>query len=511
MIPNEINEQNPTIEHLFELAALLSKISDYDEVIRIIPLKISAIFKADISSIIMVNPRTQNTIKTIMRKGSDVPDKCLHLFETNIIGWMMNNHQSFRTDDISQDDRFKDQTMKQFGAVSLACVAMFHQSIQTGYIFLMNLQPGDLFSETDLRNLERFALILSPYLANAQRLLEFFTCALPEGTLLDKYRVMGLLGSSKEFIKMLKAIDAAARCNVRVILEGRSGTGKELIAKAIHKMSPRQPYHFVAVDCGAIPANLLESELFGHCKGAFTGAHADRVGLIEEADKGTLFLDEITNLDFEMQAKLLRVLQESEIRPLGSNRSKKVDVRVIAASSTPLTDLVQNGKFREDLFYRLHVYPICVPSLYERKEDIPIISEHLLRRFASEQKKQLKAFAPVLIHFMKNRDWPGNVRELENFIERMVTIASDDVEEINDNLLPDEYYKEFKKRNSEKEWQPTSHSLHESLLEYEEHILQKTLNDCGWNLAKAARILKISKSNIRYRMDLLRIRRPKLN
>ena len=201
-----------------------------------------------------------------------------------------------------------------------------------------------------------------------------------------------------------------------------------MLARAIHTFSARNNKPFVAIDCGAIPLNLVESELFGHVKGAFTGATTDRKGLFAEADSGTLFIDEIASLPIDMQAKLMRVLQEGEIRPIGSNSTHKVDVRVIAAGSTSIRQLVDAGQLREDLYYRLHVYPIPVPSLRERQRDIPILANHFLSKFAGQQGKRAQAFHEEITDFMRIRPWPGNIRELENFVERLVTLCPPNME-----------------------------------------------------------------------------------
>jgi len=238
------------------------------------------------------------------------------------------------------------------------CVALQCEGIVIGYLLVMNKCDGETFDEAALRLLEKMAAIAAPFLSNVPKIQEYFAAPLPEAALLNKYAPLGLLGKSKPFIELLKAVEAAAHCDVRVLLEGRTGTGKELVARAIHKLSERSAQPFIALDCGAIPPNLIESELFGHVKGAFTGATRDRTGLIAEANQGALFMDEIANLPLEMQAKLMRVLQEGEVRPVGSNRSHKVDVRIISASSLPLNDLVVQQKFREDLYYRLLVYPV---------------------------------------------------------------------------------------------------------------------------------------------------------
>jgi len=371
----------------------------------------------------------------------------------------------------------------------------------------MNRQEGKQFTENDLTFLEKISVISAPYLRNVQFIQEFFEPPLPEVVLLSQYEKLGLLGKSVRFIEMLQALDAASRCGVRVLLEGQSGTGKELVARAIHTISDRSKGQFVAVDCGAIPANLLESELFGHVKGAFTGASYERKGLFEEANHGTLFMDEIVNLPLEMQSKLMRVLQENEIRPVGSNKARKVDVRIISASSVPLKDLLEKGEFREDLYYRLYVYPIRVPSLEERSEDIPILANHFLMRFAKQQKKEVASFHKVLLGYMKSRGWPGNIRELENFVERMVTLSPSEIKILHSDILPKSLRKEFKKSQLTPDDQ-VGRSLDESIVEYEKRLIRQALIEHNWNQSQAARSLKISVQTLWYKRKKLGITMP---
>jgi transcriptional regulator with PAS, ATPase and Fis domain len=331
---------------------------------------------------------------------------------------------------------------------------------------------------------------------------------LPEAALLSKYEPLGLLGKSKPFIELLKAIEAAARCDVRVLLEGRTGTGKELVARAIHKLSERSSQPFVAIDCGAIPQNLIESELFGHVKGAFTGATRDRSGLIAEANQGTLFMDEIANLPLEMQAKLMRVLQEGEVRPVGGNRSHKVDVRIISASSMPLRELVAQQKFREDLFYRLLVYPIPIPSLEERHEDISLLAEHFLKNFARQQRKSAQSFDETMLVFLEQRVWLGNIRELENFVERLVAFAPTEAIVLEASSLPPGIREEVERFQAAKTAGDSPRSLNARLQKYEEELLRQALTEHNWHQSRAAKALEIPEQTLRYKMNKLGIAKP---
>ncbi len=232
-----------------------------------------------------------------------------------------------------------------------------------------------------------------------------------------------IVGRSKPMRTLFRQVKLVAASNITVLIQGESGTGKELIARAIHQQSPRADRPFVAVDCGTLPEPLLESELFGHARGAFTGAIQAKKGLFEEAHGGTLLLDEIGDTAPVFQSKLLRVLQESEIRPVGANKSIKVDVRVIAATNKDLKQQVEKGAFREDLYYRLAVVPLQLPALRERREDIPLLVEHCIKKYCSQNHFPLKSVAAKALQLLLDAPWPGNVRELENVIERAVLLS----------------------------------------------------------------------------------------
>jgi transcriptional regulator with GAF, ATPase, and Fis domain len=233
-----------------------------------------------------------------------------------------------------------------------------------------------------------------------------------------------IIGRSKPMRDLFRLIRLVADSPTTVLIYGESGTGKELIARAIHQQSPRRDRPFVAIDCGALPETLLESELFGHVRGSFTGAVSNKKGLFEEADGGTLLLDEIGDTTPVFQSKLLRVLQEGEIRPVGSNKTIKVDVRVIAATNKDLKKYVENKSFREDLYYRLAVVPIVIPALRHRREDIPLLADHFIKKNCERNGLEPKQISPKTLKLLIESPWPGNVRELENVIERAVLMST---------------------------------------------------------------------------------------
>jgi len=505
-----MNEKNlQKYESLIELASILGKQNEFDEILRIVTAQALALFNADVASVVMINPRTDNTIKTIIRNGKDYEHQRHHFVQTNVVGWVNKNKQSFITNNLREDDHFSKNLFKNTPVKSIMCVPLYSEGIAIGYILVLNESEKNLYTEQNLLLLNNFGVVAAPYLSNLQRISEYFETPLTESVLFAKYEALGLFGKSKKFKELLKAIESAAKCDVRVLLEGQSGTGKELIAKAIHKLSQRKDNPFIAVDCGAIPEQLMESEFFGHVKGAFTGAAQDRKGLYEEANNGTLFMDEISNLPFDMQSKLLRVLQENEIRVIGSNQIVKVDVRIIAASSPPLRDLVERKKFREDLYYRLHVYPIQVPTLNERKEDIPFLSNHFLNKYSKEQNKKIESFNLSIIKYLQNRYWEGNIRELENFIERLVTLTPERKKIIDTKVIPKEYLDEYKRITTDVSLRSPVKPLYKSIEDYEKELIKQVLADNNWNQSKAARKLKISERAIRYRMEKLGITNPK--
>ena len=244
-----------------------------------------------------------------------------------------------------------------------------------------------------------------------------------EDELKTEFNFEEIVGHSKAIKRVLNQVETVAPTDSTVLILGETGTGKELLARVIHDLSPRKSHTFVRVNCASIPAGLLESELFGHEKGAFTGAIAQRIGRLELAHEGTIFLDEVGDIPLELQPKLLRVLQEKEFERLGSNRTISSDVRIVAATNRDLTKLVASGQFRSDLFYRLDVFPIVVPPLRERREDIPLLVQYFLARFAKKMKKNIDTVPPERMQALIRYSWPGNIRELEHLIERAVILS----------------------------------------------------------------------------------------
>jgi len=299
----------------------------------------------------------------------------------------------------------------------------------------------------------------------------------------DHYRFENIIAKSSKMQRLIELIKTVAKSNATVLITGESGTGKELVARAIHSQSDRHNKPFVAVSCAALPESLLESELFGHEKGSFTGAHAQKKGKFEFANGGTLFLDEVGEMSGNIQVHLLRVLEEKEFTRVGGNEPIRADVRVISATNKDLTKAIERQEFREDLYYRLNVVNIELPPLRERKEDIPLLAEHFLSKFASDNRKGVEGFSPEAMEFLLEHDWPGNVRELENSVERAVILAKEDHIAITD----------LRQRGMT----PASTTRPgRNLKDVEKGHILSTLRETGDNYSEAARILGISRMTL---------------
>jgi two-component system response regulator HydG len=307
----------------------------------------------------------------------------------------------------------------------------------------------------------------------------------------------GIIGKDPKMQLIYKLIEDIAPTDATALIQGESGTGKELVARAIHRQSPRKNKPFVVINCSAYPATLLESELFGHEKGAFTGAIRQKSGRFEQAHGGTVFLDEIGEIAPSAQIRLLRVLQTHKFERLGGERTLNVDVRVIAATNKDLLQEVKKGHFREDLYYRLNVIPVHLSLLHERRNDIPLLARHFLRRFAAEQGKEIEKLSPEAMRVLLDYSWPGNVRELENTIEHATVLTKGRRIEASD--LP-----AFLHSATSTGYAATPPTL----VDHERKLLQEVLDECGWNKKQAAKRLGISRSSLYDKLKKYQITKP---
>lgn len=326
----------------------------------------------------------------------------------------------------------------------------------------------------------------------------------------EKYGFHNIVGKSKKMQEIYRIIAKVAMTDSTVLITGQSGTGKELIARAIHFNSPRREKQFVPVDCAVLSENLLESELFGHVRGSFTGAVTTKPGLFEVADGGTVFLDEVGNISLSIQAKLLRVLQEREFTPVGGTKAKKVDIRLIAATNKDLEKMIKEEVFREDLYYRLNIVPLYLPALKERQEDIPLLAVHFLKKYAEEMGKAIKGFTPEAMERLMRYPWPGNVRELENVIERTVVMIDDEMISVEHLILPGQQEKEI----LENQIPMTSGELKEikkqvrekAVEEIERAFILSALERHQWNVTRAAEEVGMLRPNFQALMRKYNLR-----
>ncbi len=317
----------------------------------------------------------------------------------------------------------------------------------------------------------------------------------------DRYQFDNIIGQSPKMLELYDLLEKVAPTKTNILITGESGTGKELVAKAIHYNSPRREKPFVTLNCGAIPESLIESELFGHMKGAFTDAIATKKGLFEVADEGTIFLDEISELPLMMQVKLLRVLQDREFKRVGGTEDIRVDVRIISATNKDLEEAVREKQFREDLFYRLNVIQIRLPSLRERKEDIPLLVNHFIKRYSEELGKQITGVSPEALRILMQYDYPGNVRELQNIIERSVALESS--QELTAQNLKSYLDEQFpmKRKALDLEIPSEGIDLEKIVEDVERTLLLKALDRSKGIKKKAAELLHINFRSMRYRLE----------
>jgi len=320
-------------------------------------------------------------------------------------------------------------------------------------------------------------------------------------TINENYNFANMIAKSKKMLSVFQLAVKVAQYSTTVLITGESGTGKELVAKGIHFKSPRSKMPFIPINCGGIPENLLESELFGYKKGAFTGADRNKKGLFEEADGGTIFLDEIGELTLALQVKLLRTLQENEIRPIGSAKTKQIDVRVIAATAKDLEMEIRNNSFREDLFYRLNVLPIKLPPLRNRTEDIPLLCNHFLQKFIKKLNKDVQGISPGAIAMLIKHQWPGNVRELENVMERAVVLSEKKI------ILPENLPSELGSRPGSARMDDffEGFSLKQAQRVIEKRLITRALEATSGNRTKAVRLLEISHPSLLSKMKTYKI------
>ena len=410
-------------------------------------------------------------------------------FSTSVVHKVQRSGEPELIYETKKDERYRETESIVIQEIqSIACVPLSLKDRQIGVIYLDSQKKRSHFTRDSLPFLTAFAHQAAIALENARlyRNLREDNRRLRS----EIKRIHGfeeIVGQSPRMQEVFDTVARVCDSNATILIEGESGTGKELVARAVHYNGPRKDEPFIAIFCGSLPDELLESELFGHAKGSFTGATTDKKGLFEEADGGAVFLDEVGDLSPTLQRALLRVLQEGEIKRVGETKVRNVDVRVLSATNRSLEDLIEAGEFREDLFYRLNTISIALPPLRYRRGDIPLLANHFLDTFAKEKKNHLKGFTQDAMQALRSFPWPGNVRELENTIERAVVLSQGDLITEEDLRLPEIDGKE-----------PFQPGL--TLKEVERRAVQRTLEDLDGNISETARVLDVSRRWIHYRL-----------
>ncbi len=496
----QVRVDEATLEALLEASAAINGSLDLQAVLQAIARTAADVLGAEASSVILLDrPRNKLVFKAAV--GAEGAALVGEEFDATlgIAGRVASTGQPMLVPDVHRHpDFFGGFDEKSTFVTRGMVVAPLRVRGQTmGVVEVLNKRGGQPFDEHDVDLLQIFANLAATGVANAQthENLKRENLGLREGAVHDD----PIIGASAPLKDVLQLCDRVASTNATVLLLGETGTGKELTARRVHAMSPRNFKAFIAINCAALPETLLESELFGHEAGAFTGATARKLGRFELADGGTLFLDEIGDISPSTQIKLLRVLQEREFVRVGGTKTVTCDVRIIAATNRNLKKAMETGEFREDLYYRLNVFPINLPPLRERRDDIPLLVNYYVDRTARDLGWPRPSIAPETMKLLCDYRWPGNIREMRNVIERAVLLC--DTGAITPGNLP----REIAGEPAPTPEQPETMSPLEG---HERSIIVKALEDHDWNQTKAAVALGISRDNLRYRLKKYDIRRP---
>ena len=477
-------------ETLIEINELInSEFTDVKTLLHSIIESATRLSDAEASSLMLINPENNKLYFEIALgpKGAEVKRFSLKIGE-GIAGWVVQNNRSLMVNDVFSDKRFFADIKRQikYPTRSILAVPMRLKGKCVGVIEIINKREGN-FSEADLQWMEIFSDQAAIAVQNAQ---SYQNAQKQIDLLQDQVHTSRgyhtFVGESKILREKLDIAKRAAQTNSSVLLLGESGVGKELFAEQIHLNSPRRNGPFIRVNCAALPEGLMESELFGHVKGAFTDATSDRRGRFELADEGTIFLDEVGDIPLRIQGKLLRVIQQRVFERVGSSEPMQVDVRIIAATNKDIERLTEDGAFRKDLYYRLNVLPIHIPPLRERRDDIPLLADFFLDTLNRETKKRIKGFTDEAMDRLLSYTWPGNVRELENAIERAVVISQEDV------LGSSVFSLGNSTGNSEDSY--TGKSLKDAVNLFKKHFLQNALESNGWQQTKTAKSIGIQRT-----------------
>jgi len=497
---------------LYEVGQSFASLIEPEDLIATVVGRTRTLLDAEGCSIILLDPAADEFYFPYVandERGGERVKGMRFPADKGVAGWVVRNGTPIHVPDTSKDPRFYPGVDAKTGVTtrSILSAPLRTRRGTLGVIEVVNRHNGE-FTDVDLRFLAALSGSVAVALENAQlyQQLRISAARLREQVMsLERERVAGerfpdIIGRSPAMERVFRLMESACSSPISVLIEGETGTGKELIARAIHARSDRREHPFVAVNCGALSETLLESELFGHRKGAFTGAVSDKRGLFSVANQGTIFLDEIGDTVPAMQVKLLRVLQEGEFLPVGGTSPERVDVRVICATNRKLMEEVRVGRFREDLFYRLSAFPIGVPPLRQRTEDIPLLVAHFLDQLAEKWKKRLRGTNEAALALLTRYHWPGNVRELENEMARAVTLAADgdvlQAHHLSPKVAGDAVVTARRPRGT----------LKQARGEFEREYIAGVLADHQYNVSHSAKALGISRVALQKKMKEFRLR-----
>jgi DNA-binding NtrC family response regulator/pSer/pThr/pTyr-binding forkhead associated (FHA) protein len=472
---------------LYRLSLDMGSATTFHELADIVLDGLLVALSAEVGAILTIKEGREMEITSV--RPNDQARRTYSPVSEFVTNEVMSGREAILAEDVSRS-RYLSQrdSLTQLGATSLICAPVIHQDKVLALIHLYCTDPHKSFSNEDLE----FTIAVAKHLALVMgQMQRQDSLSLENRSLREQLQVESeLVGDSPAIKNILEQIGRVAPTTATVLVRGESGSGKELVARAIHFSSPRKDGPFICLNCAAITETLLESELFGHEKGSFTGATEKKIGKFEAADHGTILLDEIGEMAFSTQAKLLRVLEGHPFERVGGSTPIRVDVRVVAATNQPLEQNIKEGKFRRDLFYRLQVVEMLVPSLRERRSDVPMLAEHFLKRFARETARKIRGFSDAAMKKMEHYDWPGNVRELRNVIERAVALGRGPTLDASDILLSSLQTPETATTKLDKSFEPIS------LAELEKRHIMLTLEHTEGNKSQAATILQIERSTL---------------
>lgn len=488
----------------------ICRVRETNHIMSIIIDELIKFTEADQGVINLISEQSKAQPVTVVRKDDKLQKGLPFKVSQQIMGWIINNKRVLKIDDLDSDDRFTSLTSDEGIFKSLLCCPMLVRGNLLGLVTLIRNSDRKPFSDSHGRLAGIVAsqsgqvlenTVLLEDLASKNELLEIAQQQLrDENTQLKSelqktFAFENIVGKSSAMKDVLILTSKVSVHNSPVLITGPTGTGKELIARAIHYNGDRKNQPFIVKNCGVKTESLLEAELFGYVKGAFTGADRDKAGLFKEADKGTVFLDEIGEAPPSIQVAILRVLETGEIKPVGANRTKYVDVRIISATNRDLKEEIEKGTFRQDLYYRLNTFTIDLPALVRRKDDIPLLTHHFLKKLSAKTGRENISISPAAIEKLVNYTWPGNVRQLENVLERALIVSEDDIIDIDDlshEIL--DLTKEVTELSS------LEGRLRDVVEDVEKNLILKTLDRNNGNILKTSRILGLTRKGLKDKM-----------